>query len=190
MPAHEDTTAPGNETRCDADEAGRKTDGARREEAGAEPRELLLMRAGQLAFAVYAEEVETVTPWSKPAPLPHAPPAVLGVIAARGRMRTVLDPLQLLSEAGGTEADGSASPAPAYDFVSCLRGDEQLAVAFESAARAHLDPNELLTHDATDGLPARGLLVRGGETVFLLDPAKIFAAAMRGTERRRARRAR
>src|SRR3954464_3321420 len=68
----------------------------------AETRALLLLRAGGLAFAVYAEECECVTPWAEPAPLPHAPGTVLGVAPVRGRMRTVLDPARLLESSGLT----------------------------------------------------------------------------------------
>jgi|GEM_PF-476737 len=203
MPAHDDTTTtPDPAPRAAADEAARAADEAAAED---EPRELLLMRAGGLAFALYAGEVETVVPWSRPAPLPHAPAAVLGVVSARGRMRTVLDPAGLLREAapsavvaagadavsgGEASADAAGTAAQSFDFVACLRGDEQLALAFESAERSHLPAGEpLAPHDPAD-LPARGRLARGGETVFLLDPSKLFAAAVRGTERRRTRRAR
>jgi len=151
------------------------------------------MRAGSLLFAVYTEEVETVVPWSRPSPLPHAPAAVLGVVPARGRMRTVLDPVPLLRGMGRPSAvdeGGDAAAREAYGFVACLRGDEQLALAFESAERAHLGAGEPPGAGSPDDLPARGAFERGGETVLLLDPAQLFAAALRGTERRRPRRAR
>jgi chemotaxis signal transduction protein len=195
MPAHEDKTASGDKRRSEAGEAERNADATGRERSeggdaasGAEPRELLLMHVGQLSFALYAEEVETVTFGLRRAPFPHALSAVLGIIAARGRMRTALDPLQLLADASGPEPEAGTT-APAFEFVACLRGDEQLAVAFERAERAHFSADELLTHEATTELPVRGLLVRGGQTVFLLDSTRIFAAAVRGTERRRTRRA-
>jgi chemotaxis signal transduction protein len=167
MPAHDDMTV---------------NDGEAGHEAAGEPVELLLMRAGHLLFAVRAAEVETVTPWSRPAPLPHAPAAVLGVVSARGRMRTVLDPARLL-EGGDEQAEMT------YDFVACLRGDEQLALAFESAERAHLGADELEAPPTDAVGPVHGSFARGVETVLVLDSSKLFAAAVRGTERRRPRRA-
>ena len=134
-------------------------------EAGAyvlsEARELLLMRAGGRVFAVFAEEVDCVGEELKPAPLPHAPACILGVVSLRGRIRTVIDPLLLLPLADDATANHSATaPTPsqpradsasphardAHSFtptppprrsttVVALRGDEQLALAVESVER-------------------------------------------------------
>ena len=153
--------------------------------AAATPREerraLLLLRAGGLAFAVYAEECECVTPWAEPAPLPHAPAAVLGVAAVRGRMRTVLDPARLL----GSSLQGQNEQRPA--FIASLTGDEQLALACESSAALALDAGVSLSTSDSPALPTRGTFQHGGETVHLLDPTRLFDAAMSGTERRRQR---
>jgi chemotaxis signal transduction protein len=154
--------------------------------AGARPREergALLMRAGGLAFAVYADECEGLTPWAEPAPLPHAPAAVLGVVSVRGRMRTVLDPARLFETLGR-----APQPRPEkYTHIASLAGDEQLALASEAAARVTLDSRDLSpAHDAAS-LPARATFSNAGEIVYLLDPARLFDAAMTGTERRRHR---
>src|SRR5215218_8140746 len=103
-----------------------------------EGRALLLLRAGGLAFAVYAEECECVTPWAEPAPLPHAPAAILGLVPVRGRMRTVLDPARLSESSGLTPERGPA----AHAFIASLAGDEQLALACESSAPATLSAGE------------------------------------------------
>lgn len=156
-------------------------------DAGTTPRDvgraLLLLRAGGLAFAVYAEECECVTPWAEPAPLPHAPAPVLGVAPVRGRMRTVLDPARLL-ESSGLRHEGR--PA-AHAFVASLAGDEQLALACESSAPSTLNADDHLSPPDSPAFPARGTFRRGEETVHLLDPARLFEAAMSGTERRRQR---
>src|SRR5437764_758256 len=128
------------------------------EEAGPdETRELLLMRAGGRAFAVCADECEgDARPCPRPTTLPHAPPAVLGVVCLRGRMRTVLDPLALVNSQGEadtaqSERDGAGGGEKqsdegagqsegvteqegegAWHVVVALRGDEQLALAVES----------------------------------------------------------
>src|SRR5438067_8661756 len=95
-----------------------------------ETRELLLLRAGARAFAVFADETDGVADGLKPTPLPHAPRAVLGVVSVRGRMRTVLDPLALVGDNEETESAATVAPAPL--FIVALRGDEQLALAAES----------------------------------------------------------
>jgi chemotaxis signal transduction protein len=148
-----------------------------------EGRGVLLMRAGGHAFAVYAEECEGVTPWAEPAPLPHAPAAVLGVASVRGRMRTVLD-LARLFEASGPPHEGH--PARHLLIVS-LEGDEQLALACETSAHATLRADEKLSPPASPLLPSSAAFFRDGETVHILDPARLFDAAMSGTERRRQR---
>lgn len=155
-------------------------DGTTTRDAG---RALLLLRAGGLTFAVYAEECECVTPWAEPAPLPHAPAAVIGVVPVRGRMRTVLDPARLLESCGLTHEGGTA----AHAFIASLAGDEQLALACEASAPYTLNTDDYLSPAASPAFPARGTFQRGSETVHLLDPARLFEAAMRGTERRRQR---
>jgi chemotaxis signal transduction protein len=146
-------------------------------------RAVLLLRAGGLAFAIYADECECVTPWAEPAPLPHAPAPVLGVAPVRGRMRTVLDPARLF-EALGLSHEGRRA---AHAFIASLAGDEQLALACESSAPATLGADEVLSAPDSSALPTRGTFRHDGEAVLLLDPARLFDAAMSGTERRRQR---
>lgn len=148
-----------------------------------EARALLLMRAGGFAFAVYAEECECVAPWAEPAPLPHAPGSVLGVAPVRGRMRTVLDPARLLE----TSAAGDERRPAAHALIASLAGDEQLALAVETSEAAALGADDHLSTPDSPALPTRGAFLRHGETVHLLDPARLFEAAMSGTERRRQR---
>ncbi|MBV9923851.1 MAG: chemotaxis protein CheW [Acidobacteria bacterium] len=143
-------------------------------------RSVLLLRAGGRAFAIYAEECECVTPWAEPAPLPHAPAPVLGVAPVRGRMRTVLDPSKLF------EASGQAREHNAHAFIVSLTGDEQLALACESSTTSTLVAEHLSPSDPP-AFPALGTFQHDGETVHLLDPARLFDAAMSGTERRRQR---
>ena len=143
------------------------------------------MRAGGRLFAVYADEADSVTEGLRPTPLPGAPAAVLGVVCVRGRMRTVLDPLALFPDTRG------ASTTPhAPRFVLALRGDEQLALAVERVERiVEAPPDALLPPDeeADHGAPLRGRLLLDDTPVAVLDPARLFDAAMQGTERRRPR---
>ena len=147
--------------------------------------DLVPFTAGERVYAVFANEVEGTAEGKVPAPLPHAPPAVLGVVFVRGRMLTVLDPVALVT--------GEAGSWPsALPNVIALSGDEQLALA----ARERLDT---ITIAATDIQPptqdyaenphgvALGIARYGGEEITVLNVAHLFAAAMRRKERRRRR---
>ena len=148
---------------------------------------LLLHRSGR-AFAVYEDEAEAVNEGRRPAPLPDAPRAVLGVVPLRGRMRTILDPAAIdAPPAEETEAPpNSETPA----FIVALRGDEQLALACERAERVEAPPfadaNADL-HASNADAHVRATFRLGPLGVTLLDPAHLFEAAMRGTDRRRHR---
>jgi chemotaxis signal transduction protein len=148
-----------------------------------EEREAMMMRLGGLAFAVYADECECVTRWAEPAPLPHAPASVLGVVPVRGRMRTVLHPARLF-EALGLDFDRRPDEC---EFIASLGGDEQLALAFEMARPVPVTPGYAEPPPESPALPVRATFRRYGETVYLLDPSRLFDAAMSGTERRRRR---
>ena len=164
-------------------------------EAAEQRRELILMISGAHAFAVYADEADGVTRGLKPTPLPGAPRAVAGVVCVRGRMRTVLDPLALLSPTGepDEEEDASiveASASATSPFIVTLRGDEQLALAVERVSSIVELPTDALRGDAqsaSGGGVVRGTLQHDGQHIILLDPSNMFEAAMRGTERRRQR---
>ncbi len=153
--------------------------------AEGERRELAVMRAGERAFAVYADEADSVTEGLRPTPLPGAPPAVLGLVCVRGRMRTVLDPLLLLDEnTRGPHAEGdTVSPR----FIVSLRGDEQLALAVERVERIIAAPARALEQNTNAAVPLRGRLILDGVPVLVLDPARLFDAAMQDADRRRPR---
>ena len=175
-------------------------------------RELLLMRAGGRAFAVGADETDgEAHPCPPPTPLPHAPHAVLGVVCLRGRMRTVLDPLALVSPQGEDDTDqaerdgargvenNSVGGAEQRDegvkqsdeasrrLVVALRGDEQLALAVESVEGVIRVPAAALAAPQRPAPPLRAALEHEGASLLVLDPAQLFDAAMQGTERRRRR---
>ena len=152
-----------------------------------ETRELFVLTAGGRAFAVRAEEAEGVAEGLAPAPLPHAPAAVLGVVSLRGRMRTLLYPPALFSQTGELE-DASAS---APRFAVALRGDEQLALAADSVEgpvtfNVTFNTDSPSPPDSPDSTLAAAL-EHEGRRVQLLDSSRLFDAAMRGTERRRPR---
>lgn len=156
-------------------------------EIQAEPqlRDLFSFRAGERNFAVFAEDVEGTADAKRPAPLPHAPPAVLGVVCIRGRMLTTLDPTALIA--------GEKKIWPAeLPCVIALRGDEQLALAADSVG-------ETITVAATDIEPAAtgaddqsgnvmvGISRHAGHEIAVLNTGSLFAAAVHRKERRRRR---
>ena len=149
-------------------------------------RELLLMHRAGRAFAVYGEEADAAVEGRRPAPLPNAPRAVLGVVPVRGRMRTVIDPAAIAEPTAEEEEEATTRDAATPAFVVTLRGDEQLALACERAERVEAAP----APDAGGDPPAphvRATFSLGPLRVTLLDPSRLFEAAMRGTERRRHR---
>ena len=175
-----------------AADAAAPTDGADARRA------LFLLRAGARLFAVDAEEIESTAENLTPAPLPFAPPAVLGVVSLRGRMRTALDPLRLAPEEAAYPATNDNEDARAADdpdrhaqspprlFVA-LRGDEQLALACDSVAgTVEVAPSELVP-PPPDAPAALATFRHGDVNVTLLDASRLFEAAMRGTDRRRRR---
>jgi serine/threonine protein kinase/chemotaxis signal transduction protein len=149
-----------------------------------EAREITVAQAGAWRIGLLKDEVESVNEWRAPAPLPHAPPAVLGVVSVRGRMMTVLDPAALLGE-GDAEATTNAPPA----FIIALSGDEQLALAvnrLEDSIRVHLDDIGAPAESA-GAIICRGVVQGANGQTILLDSRELFAAALQGAERRRQR---
>lgn len=161
-------------------------------------RDLFVFSAGGRLFAVFAEEVESTAENLRPAPLPFAPPAVLGVVPVRGRMRTALDPLRLLDTPASpdpeahpaqatTTPSARASTRPPPRLFVALAGDEQLALACDSAEGPVTVQVSRLQPPTDAHAPVRGRLDHEGRVITLLAPPRLFDAAMRGTDRRRRR---
>lgn len=148
-----------------------------------ERRELLVARCGERLIGIFADEADSVATWKPPSPLPRAPRGVLGVVSVRGRVSTVLDPLGVLGERSAGEEERP------FGFIITLRGEEQLALAVERAERIveiFTDEVEPMGSSASAGV-VRGLVQTEGKIVAVLDVRELFAAAMKGTERRRKR---
>jgi chemotaxis signal transduction protein len=154
------------------------------EQAARERREVVVVRAGGRWLGVFSEEVAGVESGKAPTPLPHAPEAVMGIVSVRGRILTLLDPLPLLGE---SRAGVSGSVQP--NFILALRGDEQLALAVDSAGQLR----EILMAEIEPPVGAAAAVARGTfqdekAQVVVLDIARLFDAAVeRMTERRRHR---
>jgi chemotaxis signal transduction protein len=142
-------------------------------------RDLLVARCGNVKFGLFADLVDAITEWKQTIPLPDSPGAVLGVTSSRGRMLTLLDPLELLNEA----PIGSA----ARDFVIALSGDEQLGLAVDQVERIVEIGLEEFALTGSEPDPIHGLIKFNGETLRVLDTTRLFQAAIRGLDRRRQR---
>ena len=137
--------------------------------------DIQLFSAGLLKFAVFAEEVAGVTEWKDPVPLPLAPPAILGIVAIRGRMLTVIDPRVLFKESGKT------SPR----HIIGLKGEEQLALAAERIeGQIKIHPEKIQKPEKTV-IAVLGTVEHDGDTIRLLDISQLFASSIQGRERRR-----
>jgi chemotaxis signal transduction protein len=141
--------------------------------------------AGDRIFAVFADQVDGTAEARVPAPLPNAPPAVLGVVCMRGRMLTVLDPIAVLT--GQTLTWPATLPA-----VLALRGDEQMALAAQSCrdtitiAAEDIQPSSQTNNEGFESA-VLGIARYAGEEITVLKVDNLFAAAVRRKERRRRR---
>lgn len=154
------------------------------EQTKSERREIVVVRAGERWLGVFSEEVACVESGKVPTPLPHAPAGVLGIVSVRGRILTVLDPLSLLGESRAG-VSGRAQP----NFILALRGDEQLALAVDSAGQLReIRMDEIKQPVGATALVARGTFQDEKAQVIVLDVTRLFAAAVEGmSERRRNR---
>jgi chemotaxis signal transduction protein len=148
-----------------------------------QPRTLQLFSSGGAQYAVFADEVMSITEWREPAVLPHAPATVLGVVSIHGRIFTVLDLLQLLE---------SQQRADSPSHILALSGEEQLALAIGT-------PGETMENSIPDadgdsetlpegnGKLIYGVINRNGYEIRILNVKEFFSAAIQGRERRRRR---
>jgi chemotaxis signal transduction protein len=142
-------------------------------------RTLQVFNAASAQFAVFSDEVMTIAEWREPAPLPHAPAAVLGVVSIQGRMLTVLDLSQLLEKPQRSKNSS---------HILALRGDDQLALAIDKPGDiiAQGDGDFEPTMEA-DGKLIRRVIKHNGDEINVLDIKELFPTAIQGRERRRRR---
>lgn len=143
-------------------------------------RELLVMFAGSQCVGILADEIETISDWRTPTPLPEAPAGVLGIVCIRGRMLTLLSANSLLGE---TSVVQGGDPAKSAKIVS-LSGDEQVALAVDQVDESTaVAPSDL--PDAGTGSLIMGVIKTGDRAISVVNAKELFATAMRGRERRR-----
>ena len=151
-------------------------------------RKLQLVQAGQSHFGIFADQISAIVDWQEPAPLPHAPSSVLGVVSIQGRMLTVLD----IAKLAGAEVALTDTPDKFLWHLIALRGDEQLALAVETLGEVvQLTGKESLTNSITTQEtvtgPVFGVWQREGAEIKVLNSKGLFPAAIQGRERRQRR---
>ena len=135
-----------------------------------------LLQVDGKTLGVREDVVLTVINWTTPTPLPFAPNTVYGIVSVQGRMFTVVDLRVLL--------DGESAQQNSKQIVA-LRGDEQLALAVdESNSVITADCNNI--HNDANSLFECSVNVDGND-LQLLNPEGLFAAVMKGRERRKRR---
>ena len=142
-------------------------------------RKLQLVHAGSKQFGIFTDEIAAIVTWQEPAPLPHSPKSVRGVVSVEGRMLTVLDLMSL------TAGEPSANGEPGK--LIALRGDEQLALAVEEIGKEIDVAAEDLVNVETAGSVVLGKLHHAGAEVSVLNLKELFPTAIQGRERRRRR---
>jgi len=152
---------------------------------GGASRKLQLVQAGQDQFGIFADQISAIVEWQEPAPLPHAPTSVLGVVCIQGRMLTVLDLGMLVAEA--VSAD---SPRTFPRHLIALRGDEQLALAVEGLGEVvqltGYAPDSIDGRETAGG-PVLVVWQREEAKIKILNPKGLFPTAIQGRERRQRR---
>ena len=144
-------------------------------------RDLLIVKCGQRTFGIFADETDGIFDWKSPTPLPDAPKSILGVINARGRILTVLDPVELFGE--------SEDETLKAKFVVSLHGDEQLGVAVNRV----LQITEIIFEEVARPRPGKeqppfiGTIRIDDLLVSIVEPTQLFNLATRGADRRRNR---
>ena len=148
---------------------------------GPDLRELLVLHVGRRLVGVFTENVAGIAAGKLPVPLPRAPVSVLGVIAFRGRMLTVLDLRPSLGEPANESGAG---------IIVALNGEEQVAIAADSSRGAIQVFSGDIDIAPTESGPAilSGALSRNGDQIELIDVSRLFQVVTMGQQNRRRRR--
>jgi chemotaxis signal transduction protein len=129
--------------------------------------------------AVPEDHIMTVVDWTEPTQLPFGPRAILGVICVQGRMFTVLDLIKLLRP----ETEGVTTAR----LIMALRGDEQLALAVDTAETIDIPVTNIRSADQNSTGLLRETLTHEGREWQVLNLDELFNSLIQGRERRRRR---
>ena len=142
-------------------------------------RRVQIVNAGSSQFGIFADEISAIVDWQQPAPLPHAPAAVLGVVSIQGRMLTVLDLATIILGEGAL----SNPPRSGAAQLIALRGDEQLALAVDGVGEIVAFPENVSKSNPVTA-PVLGVLQHEGAEISILNLPGLFPTAIQGRQRR------
>jgi chemotaxis signal transduction protein len=137
-----------------------------------------LLGVETLRLAIAEELITTIVDWTEPAPVPFGPKALLGVVCIQGRMFTVLNLVKLLHPEQNESNTTTRS-------ILALRGDEQLALAVDTAEYSVELP--AMTLEPTSTALTSGSIEYEGSSWQILNVDELFNALVQGRERRRRR---
>lgn len=146
-------------------------------------RALQIVSAGSSQFGVYVDEIATISDWREPAPLPHAPKSVLGVVSIAGRMLTVLELATLAPEE--VVSKDAARQIPVHIVALC--GDEQLALAVDAVGEVIQLANSALSAGPETVLDILAVVRHENTDVHVVNLKRLFPTAIQGRERRQRR---
>jgi len=104
-----------------------------------DPVELLTFIMGDQYYAVDIMSVREIRGWTRPTPLPHAPPYMRGVINLRGTVLPIVDL--------GVRLNGERTEASARNVIIVVEVEEQIAGILVDAV------SDILTLDQSDMQP-------------------------------------
>jgi chemotaxis signal transduction protein len=143
-----------------------------------------LFTTGSRRFGIFEDQIATIAEWREPAPLPHAPDSVIGVLGIQGRMLTVLD---LARMSAREPAAVRPQENNEHRYILALRGDEQLALAIDELGETIETPDNILDIKSEgDGL-VLAVFKRAETEISIIDVKQLFPTAIQGRERRRRR---
>ncbi len=146
-------------------------------------RKLRVFSVGSRHFGIFEDQIATIAQWRDPAPLPHAPESVMGVLGIQGRMLTVLDLARMVPGEIGSER----LPDNQHREVLALRGDEQLALAVDELSETIEVPNHILDDKSDKNGLVLAVFKHAGTEISIIDVNQLFPTAIQGRERRRRR---
>jgi chemotaxis signal transduction protein len=139
-----------------------------------------LIGVDSINLAVPEDQILMVVDWTEPTPLPFGPKAVFGVVCVQGRMFTVVNLNRLLRP--DTDSQVTAR------LILALRGDEQLALAVDTADNViDLPVTRIEATEQSATGPTHAKFVHQGSDWQILNVDELFNALIQGRERRRRR---
>lgn len=151
-------------------------------DVGTRENKVVIFSVGRQEYAVPIGLVKEVQPWTKPTPVPEAPPIVEGVIDLRGEIVPIID----LGRRFGT----SRARAPEESKIMIIEvGGRQAGVVVDDVTEVHTlgpssvtPPSPWLKHSLKDEIVSGILKAGEGRLVVLVDAGNILTERILGVQ--------